>query len=51
MARFLARARFSRASCFRYASLGTLNIMRTALSMRSASALPGTLGGGCDGLI
>ena len=46
-ARFLrSRARFSRSSSFRYASFGTLINFLTALSIRSASVLPGTGGAG-----
>ena len=46
LARFLSRARFSRASSLRYASFGTLNIMRSAFFIRSASVSPGTAGAG-----
>jgi hypothetical protein len=46
MARLLFRACLRRASCFRYGPFGTLNIMRTALSMGSAGVLPGTFGAG-----
>lgn len=41
---FLARARFQAASLPSNSSFETVNILRTALSMRSASVLPGTSG-------
>jgi len=44
--RFQSRARLCFASCLTNASFDALNNMRTALSMRSASLLPGTSGAG-----
>jgi len=43
---FRARDRFHFASAFRTSSFETVNILRTALSKRSASVLPGTFGAG-----
>ena len=41
-----SRSFFNRSSSFKYAALGTVKNLRTALSIRSASVLPGTSGGG-----
>ncbi|PYT34300.1 MAG: hypothetical protein DMG58_05210 [Acidobacteria bacterium] len=43
---FLARARFQFASSFNRSSFETVRILRRALSIRSASVLPGTFGAG-----
>jgi hypothetical protein len=43
---FFACDRFQFSSRFRNSSFETLNIVRTALSIRSASVLPGTPGAG-----
>jgi hypothetical protein len=43
---FRARSFFNLASSSRYASFETVNSFLTALSNRSASVLPGTLGAG-----
>jgi hypothetical protein len=43
---FFSRRFFNRASFFRKSSLGTLNIVRTALSSRSHGVLPATSGVG-----